>query len=228
MPAKRPLEERFWEKVDKCGPIGPYVDTPCWIWTATKNRRGYGQIGVRASRPASAHRVSWELANGPISDPSLHVLHKCHNTSCVNPNHLYLGTCQENARDRVGADRVNAVQGEDHPNSLLSDDTVIQILDLRLQGLTYTEIGRRFGITATCACDICANRSWRHVDRTGREPEKLLKGVRRDSNHPCFRITEEVREQMQAMRAAGETYEGIAAAFKVSISSAWKACNKSS
>jgi hypothetical protein len=228
MPAKRPLEERFWEKVDKCGPTGPYVDTPCWTWTAARNRRGYGQIGVRASRPAAAHRVSWELANGPISDSSLGVLHRCNNTSCVNPDHLYLGTPQQNADDRIKAARNIAPKGQEHANALLSDDAVIQILDLRLQGLTYAEIGRRFGITATSANDVCANRSWRHVDRTGREPELLLQGVRRGSSHPRFRITKEVREQMQAMRAAGETYSHIAAAFKVSAGAAWKACNKSS
>jgi hypothetical protein len=228
MPAKRPLVERFWEKVDKCGPIGPYVDTPCWVWIASKNLRGYGSIGVRASRSVKAHRVSWELANGPISDPSLHVLHRCHNTSCVNPNHLYLGTCQENANDRVDANRVNAVRGKDHPSSLLSDDAIIQILDLRLQGMTYAAIGRRFGITATCAYDICANRSWRHIDRAGREPEKLLQGVRRGLSHPCSRITQEMRKQMQAMRADGQTYSQIATTFKVSKASAWKVCNNPS
>jgi hypothetical protein len=94
--------------------------------------------------------------------------------------------------------------------------------------LTYAEIGRRFGVTITCAFDICANRSWRHIDRAGMEPEKLLKGARRSSSHPHFRVTEEMREQMRAMRAAGETYRRISAAFKVSIGSVHKACSKSS
>lgn len=84
---------RFWGKVEK---------TPtCWLWTAS-TVRGYGQFTlprVSGKQPhISAHRYAWELTNGPIAD-NLSVLHRCDQPLCCNPNHLFLGTQQDNLDD---------------------------------------------------------------------------------------------------------------------------------
>jgi hypothetical protein len=223
MPASRPLVERFWEKVDQCGPIGPYLDTPCWLWTASTDRRGYGLIGVAASKPEKAHRVSWTLNRGPIPR-GCHVLHRCHDTRCVNPDHLYLGNCQDNARDRVNAKRTNAVQGGRHPNALLSEDTVVAILQSVSDGASQASVAKRYRIASTTVHDICAGASWSHVDRTPFNSDRLSPGVARGSSHPSFRVTPEMRSAMKAMRADGTTYRAIAAHFQVSPAAAFKAC----
>ena len=67
----------------------------CWEWDGTV-RTGYGRFYVNG-KMQSAHRVSWEIHNGPIN--GFLVLHKCDNTSCVNPEHLFLGTQKDNVRD---------------------------------------------------------------------------------------------------------------------------------
>ena len=77
----------------------PVPFSGCWLWTGcVDGKMGYGILELMERR-LLAHRVSFEAFNGPIPE-SLHVLHKCDVPSCVNPNHLYAGTDQDNVNDR--------------------------------------------------------------------------------------------------------------------------------
>lgn len=80
---------RFWSKVNR-------TDT-CWLWTAGKNNHGYGTFKLN-DKPRKAHRIAYELSVGPIPH-GLNVLHHCDNPPCVNPNHLFIGTQEDNVRD---------------------------------------------------------------------------------------------------------------------------------
>lgn len=79
----------FWSYVKKSHEHG------CWTWTWVRDRKGYGRW-----RNKLAHRVSWEVRNGPIPD-GLYICHTCDNPPCVNPAHLYAGTHEDNTRDAV-------------------------------------------------------------------------------------------------------------------------------
>lgn len=92
----RPLEERFWEYVDKSGPIHP-EHGQCWVWTGP-TVGGYGHLRVRGGA-ILAHRYSYELHHGPVPD-GLCILHKCDRPSCQRPEHLWPGTRAENNADR--------------------------------------------------------------------------------------------------------------------------------
>ena len=81
----------FWSKVDRSG--------ECWIWTGDKMPRGYGRVRRRDRTYVGAHRVAWEIVKGPIP-AGLHVCHRCDNPPCVRPDHLFVGTASDNARDR--------------------------------------------------------------------------------------------------------------------------------
>ena len=82
---------RFWAKVDK--------SEGCWEWTASLfSATGYGQFALTSTKPETAHRMAWVLTNGDITD-GLFVLHKCDNRKCCNPDHLFLGTHQDNITD---------------------------------------------------------------------------------------------------------------------------------
>jgi hypothetical protein len=100
---RKALAERFWEKVDKGGPEHPVLKTRCWIWVACRTDEGYGRIIIRGW-VAKAHRVAWELANGPIR-AGLLVCHRCDNPPCCNPAHLFEGTGLDNSRDMVAKGR---------------------------------------------------------------------------------------------------------------------------
>jgi hypothetical protein len=98
------LAERFWEKVDRQA-------EGCWNWKAAKQHNGYGYLhagGGKTRKPARAHRVSWELHNGPIPE-GLWVLHKCDNPSCVRPDHLFLGDRVDNMNDAAAKGRVTTI-----------------------------------------------------------------------------------------------------------------------
>lgn len=70
----------------------------CWIWLGQENHKGYGRIRPVGNRKYYTHRFAWEMKNGEIPQDKM-VLHKCDIRTCCNPDHLYLGTHQENMRD---------------------------------------------------------------------------------------------------------------------------------
>lgn len=93
---------RFWSYVDKT--------KLCWLWTGSKNPNGYGQINVFVDGKrgiARAHRVSYEMANGPIQ-PGLKIDHICRVRHCVRPDHLEAVTERENILRGIGPTAINA------------------------------------------------------------------------------------------------------------------------
>ena len=117
-----PLAERFWPKVQRRGP------RDCWEWTGAVVQCGYGQILHSRRRRVYAHRASWEITHGPVPD-GLWVLHVCDNRTCVNPDHLFLGTYKTNIWDKTRKGRsarkltesqVRAIRAAQEPLSVLA------------------------------------------------------------------------------------------------------------
>ena len=91
-------KERFYEQLP---PESERKPDECWEWKAYCNQKrgGYGRIKV-CKKQILAHRMAWELANNRKIPEGMYVLHHCDNPPCCNPEHLYLGTNQDNVRDR--------------------------------------------------------------------------------------------------------------------------------
>lgn len=112
---RRSLEERFWAKVNKDGPLPDYAPHlgSCWLWTGAVTRNGYGQIGSGGKRGPVlyAHRVSYELVHGPLPDDrTRHIDHLCRVPRCVNPVHLEWVPVSVNVMRGVGPAAVRAMQ----------------------------------------------------------------------------------------------------------------------
>lgn len=140
------LEERFWQKVRQ----GPN----CWEWTASRNASGYGQIqaGPRLGRPLLAHRVSWELHNGPISD-GMQVCHTCDHPPCVRPDHLFLGTNAENMLDM-------ATKGRHVGTRRLTSEQAAEIRRRGLAGENQSKVAADFGTTQKNVSLIVLGKRW--------------------------------------------------------------------
>jgi hypothetical protein len=151
--------ERFWSHVRK----GP----GCWEWTGGRNDWGYGTFAKYRDRSSPlAHRYSFVLANGPIPDGLL-VLHRCDNPCCVNPEHLYAGTNQDNMNDREERGRGSHLRGSSHGMSKLSEADVLAIrasyVKRGLPGKHAPQLAAEYGVSVPTIYDIVHGRHWRHL-----------------------------------------------------------------
>lgn len=157
----RAVADRFWEKVDKRGPV-PRHDPSlghCWVWTASTSR-GYGQIYLDGS-PQKAHRVSLMLAG---FDPSgFEVRHRCDNPPCVRPSHLLRGTHAENMDDASKRGLMPGHPGELHPDARLSESDIINIREAVASGETRRSVARRYQIDESHISKIARGLKWSHI-----------------------------------------------------------------
>ena len=148
-----PLAHRFWPRVA--------VSSGCWVWTGSKDRKGYGAISISVGRQRcyKAHRVAWLLARGPIQ-AGMHVLHHCDNPPCVNPDHLFLGTNKDNVADRDAKGRHAKLRGALNGQAKL---TLPQVDEIRREYATRkvskAELARRYGVSAFPIWEILTGRS---------------------------------------------------------------------
>lgn len=138
--------------------IMPEPMSGCWLWFGTCHRKGYGVMGFHGKK-WKAHRVSWVLHNGEIP-ANMQVLHKCDTPSCVNPQHLRLGTNVENVRDKMAKGRQNKCVGSSVGTSKLTES---QVRAIRADPRTYREIAKAFNIHRGTVAKIRCGYCWAHL-----------------------------------------------------------------
>jgi hypothetical protein len=132
----------------------------CWLWRG-ESKRGYGslRIGCVTHR---AHRLSYEIFKGPIPGGMV-VCHTCDNPACVNPDHLFVGTQQDNIKDAWSKGRVRLPRdGEKNPASKL---TAAQVLDIRARLCgkrgELSALAREYGVSSSLIAQIRDRLTWR-------------------------------------------------------------------
>lgn len=140
--------QRFHSKYE------PVTESGCWIWTAALNNHGYGAFGV-GYKVIGAHRVSYQMYIGKL-DKTDHVLHKCDNPCCVNPNHLFKGDQAKNMQDM--AHKKRSTIGERNPQSKLTET---QVCEIRNEvGMTQLNIAKKHGISQSAVSFIRNGKRW--------------------------------------------------------------------
>ncbi|TAL42360.1 MAG: HNH endonuclease [Salinibacterium sp.] len=153
------IAQDFWRYVEK-------LPNGCWRWMRSLNKGGYGQVYDEEGNNLAAHRVAWELVNGPIPR-GLNVLHRCDHGWCVhaepggNGGCLFLGTHADNMRDMVSKRRSSI--GERNGQSRLSAEQVRSIRCRAAGGCTQIALSRSFGISTRQVRNIISHQKWRSV-----------------------------------------------------------------
>jgi len=131
----------------------------CLEWTGPRDRDGYGKYGKRG-----VHRLIYELSIGPIPE-GLYVLHTCDHPWCINKDHLFLGTAQDNIDDCLKKNRFTT--GTFHRDAKLNDLQVAMIRDLRSKGWTQQSLADMFAVSQPTISEIIRYKAWKHGSHLG-------------------------------------------------------------
>ena len=151
------IRSRFEEKVIK--------SNGCWGWKGHLDKNGYPLLKSGSNgkefRETRSNRISWLIYKGEIPKGK-YILHLCDNSTCTNPDHMFLGTPKENSEDMVRKGRGN--KGSKHGNSKLTEDDVMKIRLKFKDGVMIKRIMEDYGISRQTAHNIKHVRIWKHVE----------------------------------------------------------------
>ena len=151
---KEPAIERFSSKINKTD--------GCWFWIGRISPLKYGMFFFNG-RDQGAHRVAWQLFKGLISK-DMDVCHTCDIPHCVRPDHLFLGTAQQNIVDCMKKGRARHPKGEEAGKAKLTAEQVLEIRRLyNPETMGYTQLSRMFGVTPTSIMAVVRRTNWRHI-----------------------------------------------------------------
>ncbi len=149
---------RFWAKVQKLN------DYDCWVWIASQDKDMYGKFRICENGKkivVRAHVYSWFLYTGRPVPSSLCVCHACDHPYCVNPAHLFIGSTQDNTRDRDEKGR--QAKGETQGSAKLDEAKVKEIRELHKSGMSIVQLSSRFQVSWTTIADAINRKTWKHV-----------------------------------------------------------------
>ena len=146
--------KRFWRKVRP-------MASGCWEWQGGKGSKGYGKFWLGGCK--SAHRVAYASIHGQVPD-GLYVLHRCDNPACCRPDHLFLGTNEDNMADMNKKGRLVTPSGEDHGNAILTVTDVREIRDRYVSGTaSVAEMADEYGVAVPTIYAVISRRIWKEV-----------------------------------------------------------------
>lgn len=144
--------EKFWAKVQ--------ITDGCWPWLGHINRNGYGEFHSAGDRRL-AHVLAFEEEYSPVP-AGLFVCHSCDVRHCVNYEHLFLGTCEDNWNDM--REKGRHAKGEQQADAKVTEEDVAYMRRFRSDGITASAIAQWYGLSLCATARLLSGRTWRHVD----------------------------------------------------------------
>lgn len=145
---------RFFSKVSK--------GKSCWEWIGCLHEQGYG-IARREGQKVLAHRLSWEIHFGKIPI-GMEICHRCDNPKCVKPDHIFVGTHQDNMRDMMAKGRNADMNGEKNGNHKLNAGDIKNIRSLYTTGnYSQRELAMKFDVHQTNIGHIVRANTWMDI-----------------------------------------------------------------
>jgi hypothetical protein len=148
----------IWKKIQDNSVKVP--ESGCWIWVGPTTIHGYGRLTFGARTNIGAHRASYELKHGKIPD-GFFALHHCDIKCCVNPDHIFVGTQQQNMDDKVQKKR--QAKGHRHGMSKLTEE---QAKEAKFSNQKAVDLANKFNCSATMIRQIRSGLYWRHLENT--------------------------------------------------------------
>lgn len=143
----------------------------CMEWIGAINKNGYGYAGVFRIYDTVPRHV-YRLIHGNIPS-GMYVCHHCDNRKCINPDHLFLGTPQDNIDDCIKKGR-NA-KGFDLPQTVFSRDLKDKVIDLVKKGMGYQEISDIFNVKPGTISRIAICSGIRRHKAQAKDPRRAIK-----------------------------------------------------
>lgn len=190
----------------------PVPESGCWLYDGRLTDHGYG-IAPRgvSGRSEGAHRAFYRRFKGEIP-PGMCVCHKCDTPPCVNPDHLFLGTNEDNAADRSAKGRA---RGEWNGRTLITEREAMRAL--WAVNVPAGVMARELGVARSTIASIRNGSTWTHLPRPpGPNPLNVIRGER----HRCAKLTAEQVMAIRHRRANGERTADLAAEFGISAAHA--------
>lgn len=166
-------------KAERTGTLGERLkkyslakDTGCIEWTGNRMRKGYGILKFRYHPLANeygnvlVHRAAYFEAHGEIPK-GLFVCHKCDNPPCINPDHLFLGTHQDNDQDKINKGR--HPKGSNTYNAKLNEEQVSIIKRRYLDGEKQVPLAKEFGVPRSTIDNLVRGKTWKHIQPASRQ-----------------------------------------------------------
>jgi hypothetical protein len=198
-------QERFMKYVDKTAKNG------CWHWIGAIDK-GYGKFRID-DKNVYAHRASVLFFHKPNVDFSkLLVCHKCDNTMCVNPDHLFLGTHQDNVDDKMQKGRHVSTKGVDSPHAKLTEENVLYIRDCEKSA---EQLAIEFNVSTSNINAIRSGKRWKHVGGKIVVISNHVSG----ENHPMKKLDE---EKVRYIRNSDKKTRDIAMELGISYVTAYE------